>query len=144
MLPDEFFREGLVYDIEDMDAILEQSISFMKDGSDEPVKPTNLDAIFKEILVQFDGIQFIYNSTITQPVPVRTLSIKRLIVNLVNAIRYGEQPIHLIAKIIPQLRTHKMIISLITTQHWFYASKMKVKALLRTNWERIMQPFEAW
>ena len=30
-----------------------------------------------------------------------------------------------------------MIISLITTQHWFYASKMKVKALLKTNWSEL-------
>lgn len=102
MLPDEFFREGLVYDIEDMDAILEQFISFMKDGSDEPVKPTNLDAIFKEIMVQFSGTRFIYESDISQQVPVRPLSIKRLIINLVNnAIRYGEQPIHLNAHIKP-------------------------------------------
>ncbi len=100
MLPDEFFREGLVYDIEDMDAILEQFISFMKDGSDEPVKPTNLDVIFKEIMVQFSGTRFIYESDISQKVPVRPLSIKRLIINLVNnAIRYGEQPIHLSAHI---------------------------------------------
>ncbi|MFB6348150.1 ATP-binding protein [Moraxella sp. ZJ142] len=102
MLPDEFFREGLVYDIEDMDAILEQFISFMKDGSDEPVKPTNLDAIFKEIMVQFADVRFIYESNFTQQVPVRPLSIKRLIVNLVNnAIRYGKQPIHLMAEILP-------------------------------------------
>lgn len=102
MLPDEFFREGLVYDIEDMDAILEQFISFMKDGSDEPVKPTNLDAIFKEIMVQFSDIQFVYHTNITQPVSIRPLSIKRLIVNLVNnAIRYGKQPVHLMATIVP-------------------------------------------
>ncbi|SPX84684.1 Osmolarity sensor protein EnvZ [Moraxella ovis] len=60
MLPDEFFREGIVYDIEDMDAILEQFISFMKDGSDEPVRLTNLDTIFKEIMVQFTDTRFIY------------------------------------------------------------------------------------
>lgn len=39
MLPDEFFKEGLIYDIEDMDAILEQFMSFMKDGSDEKHAP---------------------------------------------------------------------------------------------------------
>lgn len=55
MLGDEFFKEGLIYDIEDMDAILAQFISFMKDGSDESPRPTNLDVICKEIMVQFDG-----------------------------------------------------------------------------------------
>ncbi len=62
MLPDEFFREGLIYDIEDMDAILEQFISFMKDGSDEAVSLTNLDSIFREIMVQFAPLEFIYQT----------------------------------------------------------------------------------
>ena len=31
MLPDEFFREGLIYDVDDMDAILNQFISYMRD-----------------------------------------------------------------------------------------------------------------
>lgn len=102
MLPDEFFREGLVYDIEDMDAILEQFISFMKDGSDEPVRLTNLNTIFKEVMVQFSDTRFIYESSVNQDVPVRPLSVKRLIINLVNnAIRYGREPIHIGACIVP-------------------------------------------
>ncbi|MBE0441919.1 MAG: ATP-binding protein [Psychrobacter sp.] len=102
MLPDDFFREGLIYDIEDMDAILEQFISFMKDGSDEPVSLTNLDTIFNEIMVQFAPIKFIYQSECDKVVPVRPLSIKRLIINLVNnANRYGKPPIYLSATVVP-------------------------------------------
>lgn len=113
MLPDEFLREGLIYDIEDMDAILEQFISFMKDGSDEPLQLTNLDAIFQEIIVQFAPLKFKYQphhhlSETTQEwiedlplVALRPLSIKRMIVNLVNnASRYGKPPIHLSATIV--------------------------------------------
>lgn len=101
MLPDEFLKEGLIYDIEDMDAILEQFISFMKDGSDEAVRLTNLDNIFNEIIVQFAPIEFVYHKSSLPDVPLRPLSIKRLIVNLVNnASRYGKPPIHLEAKII--------------------------------------------
>ena len=102
MLPDDFFREGLIYDIEDMDAILEQFISFMKDGSDEPVSLTNLDTIFNEIMVQFAPMEFIYQSECHKVVPVRPLSIKRLIINLINnANRYGKPPIYLSATVIP-------------------------------------------
>ena len=102
MLPDEFFREGLIYDIEDMDAILEQFISFMKDGSDEPVRLTDLNAIFKEVIVQFAPLPFIYEPEPMEMVPVRPLSIKRLIINLVNnANRYGKPPIYLSATITP-------------------------------------------
>ncbi|WP_114799853.1 ATP-binding protein [Moraxella canis] len=143
MLPDEFFREGLVYDIEDMDAILEQFISFMKDGSDEPVKPTNLDAIFKEIMVQFDGVRFLYESTVTQSVPVRPLSIKRLIVNLVNnAIRYGEPPIHLMATITPppQDPQNESIFDRYPTL--ILCVKDEGEGVAEDQLERIMQPFE--
>ena len=102
MLPDDFFREGLIYDVEDMDAILEQFISFMKDGSDEPVRLTNLDVIFKEIMVQFAPMEFVYQSECHKEVPVRPLSIKRLIINLVNnANRYGKPPIYLSATVVP-------------------------------------------
>lgn len=102
MLPDDFFREGLIYDIEDMDAILEQFISFMKDGSDEPVRLTNLDIIFNEIMVQFAPMKFIYQSEFQKDVPIRPLSIKRLVINLVNnANRYGKPPIYLSATVVP-------------------------------------------
>lgn len=102
MLPDKFLKEGLVYDIEDMDAILEQFISFMKDGSDEAVRLTQLRPIFNEIVVQFAPLSFVVELPEDMPaVPLRPLSIKRLIVNLVNnASRYGKPPIHLSARII--------------------------------------------
>ena len=102
MLPDEFFREGLIYDVEDMDAILEQFISFMKDGSDEPVRLTDLDSIFHEIMIQFAPLEFVYESQNLPDIPLRPLSIKRLIINLVNnATRYGKPPIYLSAAIKP-------------------------------------------
>ena len=97
MLPDEFLWEGLVYDIEDMDAILEQFISFMKDGLDEAVRLTNMRPIINEIVVQSVPPPFIIDIQDDLPsVPLRPLSIKRLIVNLVNnACRYGQPPIHI-------------------------------------------------
>lgn len=98
MMPDEFFREGLVYDIEDMEAILEQFISFMRDGSDEAITLTDLDEIFNEIIVQFSPLQFIYEQTNPplEKLMLRSLSIKRLVANLVsNARKYGAEPIEL-------------------------------------------------
>lgn len=102
MLPDEFLKDGLVYDIEDMDAILEQFISFMKDGSDEAVRLTDLHPIVHEIVVQFAPLPIKVSIDETLPsIPLRPLSIKRLIVNLVNnANRYGKPPIHIEVKIL--------------------------------------------
>lgn len=141
MLPDEFFREGLVYDIEDMDAILEQFISFMKDGSDEAVRLINLETIFHEIMVQFGDTHFIYQNNVTQDVAVRPLSIKRLIVNLINnALRYGSQPIHLNAYILPVDETQNP--NETSYPMLFLGVRDEGGGVADSELERIMQPFE--
>lgn len=153
MLPDDFFREGLIYDIEDMDAILEQFISFMKDGSDEPVSLTNLDAIFNEVMVQFAPMKFIYQSKCHDVVPIRPMSIKRLIINLVNnAKRYGEPPIYLSVAVVPTfMETIKKADSDIISES--VVTKEAQEQLIicvrdcgngvaEDQLERIMQPFE--
>lgn len=138
MLPDEFFREGLVYDIEDMDAILEQFISFMKDGSDEPIKPTNLESIFHEIMVQFGDTTFILDNAVDVDIAVRPLSIKRLIVNLVNnAIRYGREPIHLHASISTDTDSGQSAFATL-----FLSVRDEGLGVADSELERIMQPFE--
>lgn len=154
MLPDEFFREGLIYDIEDMDAILEQFISFMKDGSDEAVSLTNLDSIFREIMVQFAPLEFIYQTDGLREVAIRPLSIKRLIINLiVNAQRYGKPPIYLTATITPTFNSQDIDPDdekSVSTPG--IVRKAKEQLIIRVRdcgpgvandqLERIMQPFE--
>lgn len=154
MLPDEFFREGLIYDIEDMDAILEQFISFMKDGSDEPVRLTDLDSIFKEIIVQFAPLEFIYQSQDLPEIPLRPLSIKRLIINLVNnATRYGKPPIYLSATIVPtfsEIKDDSENQDIITENELNKQAAEQLVICVRDcgggvaedQLERIMQPFE--
>lgn len=136
MLGDEFFKEGLIYDIEDMDAILEQFISFMKDGSDEATRPTNLDSICHEIMVQYGTTSFIYQNNVHHTVLVRPLSIKRLLINLINnAIRYGKEPIHLVIDILPATDTTLYPTLLLCV-------KDEGEGVAEDQLERIMQPFE--
>lgn len=120
-----------------MDAILEQFISFMKDGSDEAVRAVNLDTIFHEVMVQFNDIRFIYFNTIDHDVYVRPLSIKRLIINLVNnAIRYGSQPIYLSATILPPndpQSLHPILLLCVRDEG---------DGVAESEIERIIQPFE--
>ncbi len=153
MLPDDFFREGLIYDVEDMDAILEQFISFMKDGSDEPVRLTNLDTIFNEIMVQFAPMKFVYQSELNKAVPVRPLSIKRLIINLVNnANRYGKPPIYLSATIVPTFVEENAVEEneIVTESDVNKEAQEQLVICVRDcgsgvaedQLERIMQPFE--
>lgn len=137
MLPDAFFKEGLIYDIEDMDAILEQFISFMKDGSDEPVKRTDLDSICREIMVQFTGTAFIYKKGSTEQVHIRPLSIKRLLINLVNnAVRYGQEPIYLITDILAADEEQGL------PKRLLLCVKDEGEGVADDQLSRIMQPFE--
>jgi len=100
MLPDEFFREGLVYDVDDMDAILNQFISYMRDGSDEELKATNINMLLQELIVQFKPLDIRFEMQDVPIIPARSLSLKRLIANLINnAKRYGAEPIELSAKV---------------------------------------------
>ncbi|MBJ9722105.1 HAMP domain-containing protein [Acinetobacter calcoaceticus] len=100
MLPDEFLREGLVYDVDDMDAILNQFISYMRDGSDEELRDTNINMLLQELVVQFKPLDIHFEMQDVPIIPARSLSLKRLIANLINnAKRYGAEPIELSAKV---------------------------------------------
>ncbi|MBP7927017.1 MAG: HAMP domain-containing protein, partial [Acinetobacter sp.] len=84
MLPDEFFREGLIYDVDDMDAILNQFISYMRDGSDEELTDTNINSLLQELVVQFKPLDIRFEAQELPVIPARSLSLKRLIANLIN------------------------------------------------------------
>ena len=100
MLPDEFFREGLIYDVDDMDAILNQFISYMRDGSDEELRETNINILLQELVVQFKPLDIRFEAQDVPIIPARSLSLKRLIANLINnAKRYGAEPIELSAHV---------------------------------------------
>lgn len=108
MMPDEdFLKEGLIYDVDDMDAILTQFISYMRDGSDEELTETNLNALLQELVVQFQPLDIRFQAQALPVIPARSMSLKRLIANLINnAKRYGAEPIELSAT---QLDGHILI-----------------------------------
>ncbi|WP_445114668.1 ATP-binding protein [Acinetobacter sp. WZC-1] len=99
MMPDEdFLKEGLIYDVEDMDAILNQFISYMRDGSDEELQQTNLNTLLQELVVQFKPLDIHFEKHELPAITARSLSLKRLIGNLINnARRYGAEPIEISA-----------------------------------------------
>ncbi|MDM1781322.1 ATP-binding protein [Acinetobacter sp. 10FS3-1] len=99
MMPDEdFLKEGLIYDVEDMDAILNQFISYMRDGSDEDLQDTNVNALLQELVTQFKPLDIHFSPQDIPLIQVRSMSLKRLIGNLINnSKRYGAEPIELSA-----------------------------------------------
>ncbi|TCM70972.1 two-component system osmolarity sensor histidine kinase EnvZ [Acinetobacter calcoaceticus] len=109
MMPDDdFLKEGLIYDVEDMDAILDQFISYMRDGSDEELQDTNINSLLQELVIQFKPLDIQFQAQQLPIIAARSLSLKRLIGNLINnAKRYGAEPIELSAHALE----HQIIIS---------------------------------
>ncbi|WP_122900142.1 ATP-binding protein [Acinetobacter sp. B51(2017)] len=104
MMPDEdFLKEGLIYDVEDMDAILNQFISYMRDGSDEEPQDTDINSLLQELVVQFKPLNIHFSPHELPIIQARSLSLKRLIGNLINnAKRYGAEPIEISAQMIDE------------------------------------------
>ncbi|SPL71941.1 ATP-binding protein [Acinetobacter stercoris] len=96
MSDDDFLKEGLIYDVDDMDAILNQFISYMRDGSDEELQETNINSLLQELVIQFKPLDIRFTPQELPVIPARSLSLKRLIGNLINnSKRYGAEPIEL-------------------------------------------------
>jgi len=102
LMPDEDLREGMVYDIADMDEILAQFISYMRDGSDEETQLADINQILQEIVIQYKSSNILYQPQILPKISIRPLSIKRMVGNIVNnALRYGREPIYISATLLP-------------------------------------------
>lgn len=97
MMSDQELAEGMILDIQDMDAILEQFIAYMRDGSDEPVEQLNINQLAQEVAAQFSHqIDIRFCPGDIPDIFVKRLSLKRLLSNLVsNATRYGLPPLEI-------------------------------------------------
>ncbi|KAF1052294.1 MAG: Osmolarity sensor protein EnvZ [Stenotrophomonas maltophilia] len=84
--------EDMVRDIEDMDAILDQFLAFIRDGRDEPLDEGDLNDLVREVVAPFNQNEpcvrlFLESLPL---VPFRRVSMKRLLGNLIgNALNHG-------------------------------------------------------
>ena len=94
-LADEELREGIVRDIEDMDAIIDQFIAYIRDSRDEPAVVLDLNALVQETVAAHDNARIVLHIGNLPTLRVRRLAMKRLVDNLLNnALRYaGEGPV---------------------------------------------------
>jgi len=94
MNSDAELRDGIVADIEDMDAILDQFISFIRDGSDEVPEFESLNVLVEEVRQRHSNIDV---RTTLHDVPrlmLKRLTFRRLLSNLItNAVKYGAEPV---------------------------------------------------
>jgi two-component system osmolarity sensor histidine kinase EnvZ len=84
---------GMVQDIEDMDAIIDQFLDFARDQSGENVEAAgDLNAIVRSVVARYQSRQRPVSFSLGElpPVPLRPAAIQRLLVNLIeNALRYS-------------------------------------------------------
>lgn len=85
--------DDMVRDVEDMNAILDQFLAFIRDGRDEQVESVNLPELVQEVVQPYNqkGEEQVSLCLEAVPVlPLRRLSMKRLLTNLIeNALKYG-------------------------------------------------------
>ena len=97
--PDNWIREGIINDIDDMNAIIDQFIDYLRHHKEEPGQKENLNTLVRE-LVQAEHLQ--QRRIVTEladdlpDVMLRRIAIKRLLNNLLeNALRYSDGDIEI-------------------------------------------------
>lgn len=91
---EDYLREGIIHDIEDMNAIIDQFIEYLRHHKREELALEDLNAIVNEVVEaeqkHHRQISFKENPSISN-VPVSTVAIKRVVTNMIeNAIRYSD------------------------------------------------------
>ncbi len=87
---DNDLTDDMVRDIEDMDAILDQFLAFIRDGRDEPVEEVDLSDLVREVVAPFNQPREQVRLCLEPipPFPLRRVSIKRLLNNLIGNALY--------------------------------------------------------
>ncbi|BBP56750.1 two-component sensor histidine kinase [Pseudomonas sp. St316] len=84
--------DDMVRDIEDMDAILDQFLAFIRDGRDESVEEVDLSELVREVAAPYNQNDEKVHLRLEpiQPFPLRRVSMKRLLNNLIgNALNHA-------------------------------------------------------
>lgn len=93
LMEEQLMRDGMVSDIEDMDAILTQFIAFVRDGSDEPAQACDLNAIIEDSTRKYEALTQL-TLTDLPPLQLKPVTLRRLLLNLINnGMKYGKAPI---------------------------------------------------
>ncbi len=93
MLDDEALREKFAKDLREMEAMVTQTLDFMRDAStQEAVQRVDAMALLESLQTDYQdsGSKIEIEGKVAQPYPGRPLALRRCLTNLVdNAIRYG-------------------------------------------------------
>jgi two-component system osmolarity sensor histidine kinase EnvZ len=86
-------RDELVQDIEDMDNILEQFLVFVREGGEEVVVRTDLNALITTVVERYSHSDIVFELDLATDLPkvmVQPIAIQRVLINLIdNASKYA-------------------------------------------------------
>ena len=95
---DASMQEGMVQDIEDIDAIINQFLDFARDGENEATQQGDLNQLIMEICQRFARHGHTIKSELA-PLPAlsfRPMAMHRLVTNLIdNALHYGKKDVEI-------------------------------------------------
>ncbi|EKF74735.1 osmolarity sensor protein EnvZ [Alcanivorax hongdengensis A-11-3] len=99
-LDDRELSQGIIEDIEDMDAILDQFIAFIRDGADEQPDFENLNALIQEVAGKYPPDQLGFDLQDLPRLMLKRLTVKRMLANLIgNALKYGAAPVEVATRV---------------------------------------------
>lgn len=113
---DNDLTNDMVRDIEDMNAILDQFLAFIRDGRDEPMEACDLDELISAVVAPYlqQGRSIRLCLEEMPSLELRRISIKRMLVNLLeNALRYGAQGIEVAASVVSDEHAAHVVISVL-------------------------------
>jgi two-component system, OmpR family, osmolarity sensor histidine kinase EnvZ len=98
---DDYLREGIIYDIEDMNGIIDQFIEYLRHHKTDELVCEDINALVTEVvnceLKQQRVITFKGNPSVGL-VPLSSVAIKRVITNMIeNALRYSDGDIEVLS-----------------------------------------------
>ncbi|MBE0364283.1 two-component system, OmpR family, osmolarity sensor histidine kinase EnvZ [Pseudoalteromonas ulvae UL12] len=130
---EDYLRDGIIADIEDMNAIIDQFIEYLRHHKLADLQSEDLNALVAEVISS--GQQ--HHRTITSDlndsianVPLSHVAIKRVITNMIeNALRYSDGDIHVVTGIEKNKK------------YAFVAVQDKGPGIPENELERVFQPF---
>ncbi|MBA1198449.1 ATP-binding protein [Pseudomonas shirazensis] len=97
---DNDLTDDMVRDIEDMDAILDQFLAFIRDGRDEPLEEIDFSDLVREVVAPYNQPEERVRLCLEPipPFPLRRVSLKRMLGNLIgNALHHAGQGVEVAA-----------------------------------------------
>ncbi|MFB1015001.1 MAG: two-component system sensor histidine kinase EnvZ [Alteromonadaceae bacterium] len=95
---DDFLREGIEYDIDDMNSIIDQFIDYIRNDNQDVFELNDINALLEDVVnaESSNDRKIIFNRNRCPKIPIKYIAIKRVVANLIqNALRYSTGDIEL-------------------------------------------------